>query len=228
MVFGGLKIGIFGGIGPEASSEHYSKLVAEIQKRCNIKSNLDFPQIIINSYPAPELISDNITEKDLDSYVQALKELDSFEPNFIVMVCNTIHLFYDYLQSKIKARILNLREEVKQNLIDKQIKSVLIIGTSRTIKQGLYRFASIKTFEPDEDELKELTSAIFNFNKGVNKSVQVQKTMKICDKYLKLGAETVILGCTEFAVMLKDQSIPKINTIDILVNATIKKLFECS
>jgi aspartate/glutamate racemase len=44
---------------------------------------------------------------------------------------------------------------------------------------------------------------------------------KICDKYLDKGAESVILGCTEFAVMLGDDSL-KVNTIDVLVEATIK------
>jgi len=39
-----------------------------------------------------------------------------------------------------------------------------------------------------------------------------------------LGAEVVILGCTEFAVMLGDENIPKINTIDVLINAVVREL----
>ena len=34
---------------------------------------------------------------------------------------------------------------------------------------------------------------------------------------------TVILGCTEFAVMLGEGNLPKINTIDVLVEAAIRK-----
>ncbi len=38
-----------------------------------------------------------------------------------------------------------------------------------------------------------------------------------------MGAETVILGCTEFAVMLGKENIPKINTIDVLVKAVVRE-----
>ena len=54
------KIGILGGIGPEATGEFYNKLIKRLQEKDLIKSNKDFPQIFINSIPAPELIYDYI------------------------------------------------------------------------------------------------------------------------------------------------------------------------
>jgi len=140
------------------------------------------------------------------------------------MVCNTIHLYYQLLQNQIETPILNLRKELKQRLINKNIKSALILGTSNTIKQGLYKFKNIKSYEPNKKEIKQLTTSIFNFNKGINKKTQTKIVKNICQKYLNKGAETIILGCTEFAVMLNKEKIPKINTIDILVEATVNKL----
>jgi len=214
------KIGILGGIGPEATGEFYNKLIKRLQEKDLIKSNKDFPQIFINSIPAPELIYDYISEEELKPYIKGLKELDKFNVDFIVMVCNTIYLFYDKLQKEIKAPILNLKEELRNSLTEKNIKSVLIIGTPSTIKKGLYQFDGIKTYKPSEEEMKTLTKSIFNFNKGDCNAVH--DVRKICDKYLNEGAETVILGCTEFGVMLDNDNIPKINTIDILVDAIIK------
>ena len=193
-----------------------------MQKKRLIKDNRDFPQIVINSIPAPELIYDKISDEELKPYIKGLKELDRFGVDFIVMVCNTIHLFYDRLQKEVKTPILDLRQELEKMLIKKRIKSALVIGTSNTIKQGLYRFENIKSFEPNEKEMKQLTGAIFNFNKGINKQAQAQIVKNICHGYLCKGAETVILGCTEFAVMLDKEQFPKINTIDALVEATIK------
>lgn len=218
-----IKIGVLGGIGPEATGEYYNKLINKLQEGGLIKSNIDFPQIIINSIPAPELIYENITEKELFPYIKGLKELDDFKPDFIVMICNTIHLYINLLQNQIKTPILDLRKEIKDQLIKDNIKSALIIGTPNTIKQGLYRFKNIRSIEPNNEEMSKLTNLIFNFNKGIEKNKQIQETKNICLKYLNQGAETVILGCTEFAVMLNDENIPKINTIDVLVNATIEK-----
>ena len=218
------KIGVLGGIGPEATGEFYNKLIKRLQEKGLIKSNKDFPQIVINSIPAPELIYDNISDEKLIPYINGLKELDKFKVDFIVMVCNTIYLFYDKLQKEIETPILDLRKELKKLLFDRGIKSALIIGTPNTIKKGLYKFNDIKTYEPNEEEIKILTNAIFNFNNGVNK--EKQKVRDICDKYINKGAETIILGCTEFGVMLCDEEIPMINTIDVLVNVAINKFLE--
>ena len=220
---GTCKIGILGGIGPEATGEFYNKLISKLQEKGLIKNNRDFPQIIINSIPAPELIYEEISDEKLRQYIEGLKELDKFGVDFIVMVCNTIHLYYDRLQKAIKIPILDLRQELKKLLIKKSIKSALIIGTPNTIKQGLYRVEGIQAFEPNDEEIHELTDSIFNFNKGVNKQLQIQRVRKICQKYINKGAETIILGCTEFAVMLGEENFPKINTIDVLAEATINK-----
>lgn len=225
MIVGGTcKIGVLGGIGPEATGEFYNKLIRRLQEKGLIKSNRDFPQIIINSIPAPELIYDEISDEELQPYINGLKELDQFGVDFIVMVCNTIHLYYDRLQKEINTPILNLRDELKKRLEKERVDSTFIIGTPNTIKRGLYQFQEIKSFEPEEEEMKQLTNSIFNFNKGIEKQKQIQIVRQICEKYLNAGAKTVILGCTEFAVMLGEENLPKINTIDVMVEATVQKL----
>ena len=221
-----IRIGVLGGIGPESTGEFYNKLINKLQEKGLINTNRDFPQIIINSIPAPELIYDKISEEELEPYLRGLKELEEFKVDFIVMVCNTIHLHHNMLQSKIKTQILDLRKELKDLLIKNRLKSTFIIGSPSTIKQGLYRFENIQYIEPDEEEIKLLSDSIFYFNKGTNKKEQIHKVKQICLKYLKKGAETVILGCTEFAVMLNNENFPKINTIDVLVEATINKLIQ--
>lgn len=207
------KIGVLGGIGPEATGEFYNKLIKRLQESGKLKSNKDFPQIIINSIPAPELIGD-ITNEQLKYYIDGLKELEKNNVDFIVMVCNTIHLFYDVMQKEINVPIIDLRKEVKDRIKGK----CLIIGTASTIKKGLYR--SDNTVEPNDEEIKTLTEAIFNFNKGLDKEKQTEKVRKICYKY----NEPVLLGCTEFAVMLKDEQIEKINTIDVMVDAVMNMI----
>ncbi|NOR84780.1 amino acid racemase [archaeon] len=218
-----VKIGILGGIGPESTSEFYSKLISKLQKSGMIKNNTEFPQIVINSIPAPELIHDTITKEELQAYILGLKELDSFGVDFIVMVCNTIHLYYDQLQKEIKTPIVDLRIEVKRVLIESKIKNAFILATPSTVKKGLYRFDCGNIIEPTKKELANLSDAVFCFNKGDNKQKQIDVVKNICEKHTRDFNLPVILGCTEFAVMLENENIHKINTIDILVNATIKK-----
>lgn len=225
-IVGGIcKIGVLGGIGPEATAIFYSKLIQKLQDSGLIKSNKDFPQIVINSIPAPELIYEKISDEELQPYINGLKELDKFGVKFIVIVCNTAYLYRNKFQKEINTPILDLRKGVKEALKRKGIKSVLVIGTKNTIKNRLYKLKNIKTFEPNEKEIKILTNAIFNFNRGFRKQVQIKKVKKICKKYLDKGAEAIILGCTEFGVMLDRENLPTINTIDILVEITIQNIY---
>lgn len=212
-----------GGIGPEATGEFYNKLVKRLQETGMIRSNRDFPQIVINSIPAPELIYDKISDEELKPYIDGLRELDKFGVDFIVIVCNTIHLFYDRLQKEIRTPILDLRKELYKRLVKDNIKSVTVLGTPSTIKKGLYEFNGIKYLNPTEKELNQLSKTIFNFNKGIERKRQIETVKKICEKYSR-KVDMVILGCTEFAVMLDEEKLPKINTIDVLVDATIEKI----
>ncbi len=62
--------------------------------------------------------------------------------DFIVMVCNTIHLKYDELSKYVNAPIIDLRAEVRNELKRLKVKSALVIGTQNTINNGLYNLIS--------------------------------------------------------------------------------------
>jgi len=220
------KIGVLGGIGPEATGEFYLKLIHKLQSVNLIKNNMDFPQIAINSINAPELIFNNISDDKLIPYINGLKELEKFGVDFIIMVCNTIHLYYECLQSKISCDIIDIRSELKNKLIKNNKKKITIIGTPSTINKGLYYFDEFEYLNPNREEIKALSNAIFEFNKGVNKGKQIRICENICKKYLKLGSDVIVLACTEFGVMLGGCNFPLINTIDVMVDSVIERFID--
>lgn len=225
VVGGNLRIGVLGGIGPEATGEYYLKLIKGLQQTGLIKNNSDFPQIIVNSIPAPELVGE-ISAEQLKPYKTGIRELDKYNVDVIVIVCNTLYLYYDELQSEVKTHIMDLRQEVKKRLIDKDIKRTIVLGTPSTIRKGLYKFDGIEYVNVSDQDIDQLSTSIFSYNKGKNKLLQKQLVERIARKYVDSGAEIIIIGCTELAVMLKDVNIPKIDTIDVLVEGTIEFIEE--
>jgi len=220
------KIGIVGGIGPEATGNFYLNLIKKFQKDWLINSNKDYPKIVINSIPAPELIQKNVSNRNLIPYVLGLKELEKFGVDFIVMVCNTIYLFYNRLRKEVKIPIIDLEEEVKDFLTKRNIKSITVLGTQAVIKRGLYKFKNIDSIDLTDREMEILANAIFNFNKGKEKEKQIEIVKNIAKRYLNQGSEFLLLGCTELDLMLKKENIPKISPVDILIKATIQRLLE--
>ncbi len=226
MIAGGVKIGVLGGIGPEASAEFYARLIEQLQKRSLVKKNADYPQIIINSINAPDGLRTGDTKDFLEPYMRGLNELESNNVDFIVMVCNTIHLLYDEITKTIRTPVIDLRKEVRALLLKQKVKlkSLATIGTKNTINSELYDLSGINTIKPDEQDLEKLETAISMFNIGADRDKQIKTVKAICDKCTERGAPTILLGCTELAIMMKDCGY--IDSISVLVDATINKFLE--
>lgn len=190
-----------------------------------IKSNQDFPRIIINSIPAKELTGLNVRKADLREYIDGLKQLEHNSPDFIVMVCNTVHLYLDALRGEIKTEILDLRTEVIAALRRKRAKSMTVLGTPATMRGRLYVFSGIKDIPLKSTEVLRISSAISRFNAGIESERQSSIIKEIAKSYSS-RSDTVIAGCTEISLMLQGSGIPCLDTMDVLVEATIRKLEE--
>jgi len=218
------KIGVLGGIGPESTAVFYKKLIEKLQESGLVKNNTDFPQIVINSIPAPELVFGKIGRNELNAYIRGLAELDATNPDFIIMVCNTIHLYYEMLQQQIKTPIVDIRKEMLGEIRNRGIKRLTVLGTPSTVTNGLYRFKDVKYLNPTGTELGVLSKAIFDFNKGYKKQLQGKIVSNLARKYLQRGSEAILLACTELAILLKKSKMPKIDSLDVMVNAVVKRV----
>ncbi|MCH8067260.1 MAG: amino acid racemase [Nanoarchaeota archaeon] len=215
-----LKVGVLGGIGPEATGVYYNKLIARLQQTGLIRDNSDYPNIIIRSIPAPELVG-AISDEQLLPYRVGLKQLDNDDVDAIVMVCNTLHLYLPELQESVTAPIMDLRQKVRERLVGDGVRKVTVLGTPSTIRQGLYEFDDFEYVRISNLEIDALSHSIVDYNNGTDKRGQEQLVEDTARKSLDSGSDVVVLGCTEFAVMLKDVDIPKVDTLDVLVDATI-------
>lgn len=217
-----ITVGVLGGIGPEATGIFYQKLIARLQQE-GIRANEDFPRIIINSIPAPELVHGRISEDDLAQYHRGLETLDALRPDFIVMVCNTIHLFYDELQQRLRTPILSLPLAVEGELRRRNVRCAGILATQSTIRHGLYWFNGIRLIAPPEEELALLMQDVVRYNSGQDKEQAIARAAACLRQLLDAGAQCVILGCTEFAAMLQEPGLPVIDTIEVLADATVER-----
>lgn len=216
-----IKIGVLGGIGPEATAYFYKKLIENFQSTFHPQKNAEFPQIIINSIPAPELIySGEIKSGDVVCYKKGIRDLNKYSPDFIVMVCNTIHLFYKELQQISKSKILNIVECIIKRIEDLPQKDVYILGTPNTIKEKLYYTKNKNYFDINEKDSLFISELVEKYNLGIDKEMQADLFNKFLEK-VNTGNNIIILGCTELALMNRANDKNVINTLDIMVEETL-------
>ncbi|MFH1592508.1 MAG: amino acid racemase [Candidatus Woesearchaeota archaeon] len=209
-------IGVLGGVGPEATAEFYKRLILKMQEGRIVKQNTDYPQIIINSIPGEELFRENV---DLEPYFDGLKELEDIGADFIVIVCNTAHYFFNRFQERVDTPLLDLREEVKGYLNRKKIKSVTVLGSHITINSNLFNL-EIPQNNPNKQEINFLDSIIESYlARGEKKNIA--RFNKLVEKYSR-KSDVILSACTELSLLLRETNISFVDTMDILIDSTIK------
>jgi len=218
-----IKIGILGGIGPQATGYFYLSLINKLKSSGKIKSNQDYPQIIINSINAPELTLEKVNNKVLAPYVKGVAELSIHKPDFIVMVCNTIHLYRNKIISESRYKdILCLREIIKNKLPKKQ--KICILATPSTVKMGLYEYDNYFYQNPENKDLIEIGNIVNNYNSTGNTKENKIKLINIIKKQQQKGAEVFLTACTEISELLQNErEFNVLSTLDILVDYVFKK-----
>ena len=106
-------VGIIGGLGPETTSEFYLDIVFSSYK----KTKKSRPGIIISSVPLPYQIEEDliVSNKGSDRYIPFLvkeaKRLERAGSDFIVMPCNSLHVFIEEIRNAVKIPVLSIIEE---------------------------------------------------------------------------------------------------------------------
>ncbi len=229
-----MKIGVLGGIGVEATGYFYLSLIKRLQESGSIKSNLDYPNLIINSIPAPELhLEEHDRHEIVEPYINGIKELAKLQPDFMIMVCNTIHLYLDVIKAKSGyTNFLSLKDIVKSALDEKRPKKICVLGTGLTITRGLYNFEEYEYVILSEEEQETLCDVVVAFNRDGsspdNMKIFKEKLLEIVRNKQSDGAEMFLLACTEISEILTKESIPSMDTLELLIDAVSHKIITTS
>jgi aspartate racemase len=220
------KIGILGGIGPQATGYLYNTLITKLKANGKISSNIDFPNIIINSINAPELTGSKISARQLKPYVNGIKQLTLHKPDFILMVCNTIHIYRDLLIKESSfANILSIRDIVETYMKNYVDETFCILGTRSTIESGLFDFGNVNYINPDKNQLSEIGEIINDYNKTGDRSTKLIILQSIVMQLKNKGVTKFLIACTEISELLNKESENEyISTLDIMVNELCKRI----
>ena len=225
-------VGIIGGLGPETTAKFYLEIVFG----CYKKNKENRPPILIWNVPLKYKIEEDVLknaigeEKNIPYLIEAAKRLERAGTDFLVMPCNTLHIFIDEIRKSVKIPILSIVEETVKFLKDKNISKVGLLATTTTIKRKLYETAlereNIKQILPnknDQDKLGEIVSNIV-LNKYSNKDKK--EIAEIIEKnFENKGVDCVILACTDLQNLIKKYpNITIYDTMDIFADATVNNI----
>jgi len=220
-------IGILGGMGPRATADFNQRIIEICQKRYNARKDSDFPPLIIYGFPVKGFDKTGIknSKKVLNSLKKGIKILEKNKIDFIVIDCNTAHLYINKLRKLTKKPIISIIEEVYKKT--KKYNAFGLLASQTTINKGVYEkvFRDKKIIHPNKKQERSVTLVISNVMAGKNNEKDYEKLKKIMQDFSKKGAQAIIIGCTELSILLRNKKfkIPLLDSTEILANAAIEK-----
>lgn len=225
------KIGVIGGLGPEATIDYYTEIINAFK---NEDGDLNYPEIIIYSVNMSVFIS-LMKEKKFDlattlllEKIEALKRAGA---EFAVLSANTPHLLFDRIKEKCGIPMISIVESACNESIKRGYKRTGLIGTGFTMEASffadVFKKQGIDVIIPDKEDRDLINHRLFTeIELGIFKDDTRQLLIDIIEKMVqKQHIDSMILGCTEFPLILKESSyagIPMLNTTKIHVDAIVK------
>lgn len=224
-------VGIIGGLGPETTAKFYSELIS----LCYKKDKTSRPPILIWSVPLPYKIEEDLItgEEDGEEYlpylIAASRRLENGGADFLVMPCNTLHIFIKEIRDSVKIPVLSIVEETVKFLMDKDVKEVAILATATTVKHELYRAelnrSGINSVLLDENTQERLGKIIHKLVLSQTGANDKKELFDIVASLSNSGKRTVLLACTDLQLAIGDIKGAKVyDTMKILANATVKEI----
>jgi len=224
-------VGVIGGLGPETTAEFYLEIIFSSFKKYKVER----PPVLIWNVPLPyEIEHDLIAEaKGEERYIpfliDAAKRLEKGGVDFIVMPCNSLHIFIEEIREAVKVPVLSIVEETAKFLKQNSIKEVGIIATSSTIKNKLYEVhlekAGTKQIIPDGLQQAKIGEIINNLVLNVHKNSDREQIQEIIESFSRKGIKTVILACTDLQLLIPQHEELKIyDTMKIFADATVDQI----
>ena len=110
-------IGILGGMGPQASARLVEIIIEMSIKDFGAKNGDDFPEIILDSVPIPDFISNPGNLKSaLNMLKDRIRMLSNMNISNFAIACNTAHILLDNLQSVSKVPFVSMVDEVAERV----------------------------------------------------------------------------------------------------------------
>lgn len=225
------SVGVIGGLGPETTSEFYLEVIFGCQKQ----NTTQRPLIVISSVPLlfeveKDLIASNTgKERYIPFLVNEAQRLEKSGVDFLVMPCNSLHVFIKEIRATVKIPVLSIVEETISYLKQNNFSKVGLISTSATVKNNVYEDELRKnqiTFEtPSDLERAKMDKIIQKLIEGRQLNADRAEIINTANNLAKSGVDCVALACTDLQLLLpSSMDVPIFDTMKILANATVREI----
>ncbi|WP_217876835.1 aspartate/glutamate racemase family protein [Pseudoalteromonas shioyasakiensis] len=213
-------IGLIGGMSWESTQSYYQLLNQGVKNKLGglhsakiVLVSLDFAEIAV-------LQQQQDWPQMAEILIKAAKQVEAAGADYLLICTNTMHKLAEQVQAAVAIPLLHIADAVGENLIQHNFKKVALLGTQFTMEQDFYKQRLADNFAidvliPDTQGRETVHRVIYDeLCKGIISPESKAEYLTIIDNLTQQGAEAIILGCTEIALLIQqsDTSIPLLDS----------------
>lgn len=214
------SFGIIGGLGALASADVFFKLVKATPQNHNLtKFDFVFEQRTFEASNEPGSLQANQVSRKLYIY-DRIKDFEKRNIDAVILPCFISHTFIKELKTEVKLPIVDMMDSLKSYIKLKypKVKKIGVLTSDFVKNKNLFDqyFESpiYQIIYPNAKAQTQLMEAIYADNglqKGYLQGESIEKIQSACADLLKQGAEIILPGFTEIAMVasqLQENTIP--------------------
>lgn len=219
-------LGLLGGMSWESTLPYYRLLNERVRERLGglhsaklLLYSVDFAEIEALQHrgewnAAGELLAD------------AASRLQQAGADALVICTNTMHRVAGQIEAATTVPLLHIADATAQRIHEAGLQRVGLLGTRFTMEQAFYRErlerSGLGVIVPDAPERERIHAIIYDeLCRGVIREESRAFYRQVIDGLVGQGAQGVILGCTEIALLVGDDdaTVPLFDTARIHAEA---------
>ena len=219
------RVGILGGMGPEATILLMQKIINGIKAEDD--SN-HIPMIVHQNTQVPSRIERIIEGNGADPapvLKKMAKDLQDMNCDFLAMPCNTAHYYYSDICESVTVPLLNMIELSAQKLVEQKLSKIGVLASPAIKKIGIFD-EMFKQFgfesKLSEDDIGML-KIIKTVKKGGLDKPTIANFKSQVSKLIDFECDGILIACTELS-LLSDyipKSLPYVDSLDCLAEKII-------
>jgi aspartate racemase len=204
-------IGLLGGMSWESTLSYYKLINQGVNRELG---GLHSAKICLNSVDFAEIEQlQHLGEwqQTADILAAAAQSIEAAGADCLLICTNTMHKVAPQISAAITIPLIHIADATAQQLTLDGVRRVGLLGTQFTMAEDFYKGRlrdkfDIEVIIPDEEEQQLVHQVIYTeLCQGVIRSESRQQYVAIIEKLQQQGAQAVILGCTEIALLVQQQ-----------------------
>ena len=216
-------VGLLGGMSWESTVPYYRIINEEVKRRLGGLHSAKIILYSVDFQPIEELQHSGDWDATGHILARAAQSLEAAGADCVVLCTNTMHKVAAHIAGSVNIPLLHIADATGMAVTSAGLGTVALLGTKFTMEQDFYRGWLQSNFKlnvliPNDSDRNAIHRIIYDelcLGKLVDESRYSFRG--IIETLVQDGAEGVILGCTEIAMLVgpNDSAVPLFDTADL-------------